>query len=577
MELDTRHQHGWLLFEMPYNSNAQEFEVDFLLSGQINTWFWGYNPFPRFEKDNIYFETETHFLLLDGIIFNKHELMQHQSGSWAQIVLSLFVDDLTKGIDRLRGSFNGFFIDKESSSCFCFTNQTGERAVFYYSGTSRIASSNFNLIFSHLRNGHIPYSLSLLAAQRMLSYGSMLDDTTFFNEVKRLLPGHIIELGNIETPFWYHKFSNTTPAQYTKQEAIDKIDILFRKAVQREFEKDQEYGYTSVVDISGGMDCRMVAFVAKAMGYTNQINISYSQTQSNEFKITKRLSNILGFEFIHYPLDDVSFMMQPEDIIKNNYGLVYYYSITGGRNLLKVLSSQRKLGIEHTGLCGDVYDGSMATHPYHTPPGISKWYKIGKQNKYDVDTETLRKYPNFEMSSFYMYWLLTGLGSHFVRRPFCETYSPFCDVDFLDFVFTIPLEMKVKGHIFRKWANQKYPEACSIPNESTMCKVNVPDWIAQSSRGFRYFWNNPIKKLLYQLHLSKTKNSPNSMNPIEYWYETNKTFQNYVDSYSTKNQVLINSVPAIRQTLDGYFGNGSLREKLLAITVCTVLKTYFYE
>lgn len=35
-----------------------------------------YNPFPKFENDHLFYEDEEKIVLLDGVIFNNHELME---------------------------------------------------------------------------------------------------------------------------------------------------------------------------------------------------------------------------------------------------------------------------------------------------------------------------------------------------------------------------------------------------------------------------------------------------------------------------------------------------------------------
>ena len=88
------------------------------------------------------------------------------------------------------------------------------------------------------------------------------------------------------------------------------IDKTFQRALKRELDKDKEYGYRSLIDISGGMDARTISFVAKALGYKEITNICYSQMNAYERKIAEKLVRELGNDYIFKALDNASLSMR---------------------------------------------------------------------------------------------------------------------------------------------------------------------------------------------------------------------------------------------------------------------------
>lgn len=64
--------------------------------------------------------------------------------------------------------------------------------------------------------------------------------------------------GSKEITQYYSLDNSHVKQDMTAEDAVELIDRYFRQAVKREFDKDKEYGYEHLVDLSGGLDSRMV-------------------------------------------------------------------------------------------------------------------------------------------------------------------------------------------------------------------------------------------------------------------------------------------------------------------------------
>ena len=166
------------------------------------------------------------------------------------------------------------------------------RSFVYHNERNVVIASQFDYIIEHLVSNKISYTFNRDAAYSMLTYGYMCDNRTYANEIIRLMPGECIELANNkikQSVYWKLNKNKYDLLSSTTDEIIDGVDERFRKAVKYEFEKDLEYGYSHVSDMSGGFDARMVTWVAHNMGYSPILNIHYSQSNSNEEKISKQI------------------------------------------------------------------------------------------------------------------------------------------------------------------------------------------------------------------------------------------------------------------------------------------------
>ena len=198
------------------------------------------------------YENKKRIVLLDGVIFNKKQLMGDTYCDWADKYDSL-IDEDDNFMNQLRGSFCGIIIDKANGSITAFTNQSGEHTLYYS------VDSNMCTIFSNIE-------IDEQGCLELLSVGGVLRGSTPYKSINRLTACKKMYFDNSKVSIEnYHKFSSYPETDLTFEECIDKCDILFCQAVRRIFEKNIEYGYKNECDLSGGLDSRMAYFSARKM------------------------------------------------------------------------------------------------------------------------------------------------------------------------------------------------------------------------------------------------------------------------------------------------------------------------
>lgn len=530
-----------------------------------------YNPHFKFKEDKVFYIDDNYVIGLDGIIFNKKSLMEEAKEShWGKTILKLY-QEKEKFFDMLRGSFNGFIYEKKSKKIITYTNHLGDRPLFYYNQNDfKIITSDFNNMVEILKLNNFKYSLSENAVKFMLTYGFMLDDSTYINEVKRLMPGSFIRIKeNIEVENYFRFGEDEVIKGLKEEEIINEIDRLFNNAVKLQMDKDLEYGYKSVLDISGGLDSRTINYVSKKHGYDNIINLSYSQIDSYEERVTEQLVKDLGFDYIYKALDNASFLKDVDKLVNMNYGLSVYCGITGGAQLLEQINCEN-LGIQHTGLLGDVADGTFETEPIQREAIYDGNFRFSKVLSDEIlPKEVLKNYKNQEMFYFYTRGILAGVSTHFIRRNYLETFSPFADVDFLRFSHRIPLDIRLNNKIFKKWLITKYPEATKVVYDKTMCNISASKFEIFLKKLQLKGWD----KLKVTLGLKKEKTN-RGMNPYDYWYKNNKELKLFLDSYYKENIKRVED-EKIKALIEEVYEKGITMDKGCAITVLGAIKAYF--
>ena len=89
-----------------------------------------YSPLPKFENDKLFFEDKEKIVLLDGVIFNKKELLtQYKGEDWRTVYETMYQKDPHEFQNALRGSFCGAVYRKDSRELMLFTNHSGEKTI----------------------------------------------------------------------------------------------------------------------------------------------------------------------------------------------------------------------------------------------------------------------------------------------------------------------------------------------------------------------------------------------------------------------------------------------------------------
>lgn len=520
----------------------------------------------RFQHDHLLVDTDTETVVVDGLILNQKELFdQYQTNDFLQLVLKMRQADQETFFNDFRGPFTGLFFDKNTGKAVVFTNQTGDSAVFYYlSDDIQIFSSNFSILLNYLKENQIVVSLDEKASHWMLTFGYLIDDASFASEIKRLRAGKALYLDNgVWKERRYHKF-RSKDLQITEDEAIINIDELFRQAVKRCFDKDLEYGYKHhLADMSAGMDSRMVNCVAKSLGYGPITNISYSQTGSEEEKLSKKASAMFGNKMIFNALDAHEFIYDIDDLLQGNFGTYLYTGITGGARLLSSLDFS-EFGAEQTGQLGDIAIGTFVKTDDNTvnPDAVRLSHKLPLQ--FDPNPE---QFENLDLYSLYTRGFMGAMSSWFIRKHYTFALSPFIDVDFMEFCYALPVAMR-KGHnLYWKWVKKYYPEALQVPTS----RRPVSTFSKLYRKGLKAW-----RKVFFKIGLAKSRvRSDSSMNPYEYWYDTDPKMRAFFDDYYKENIGLLSTNAKLSKDVETLFASPVVLEKIMALTVLGMAKMIY--
>lgn len=536
-----------------------------------SNYFLKYNTSANFKHDKVNYQDDCHFLILDGMVLNKKKLLEDDAQSnWPQYLIREYQKRGNHFFDVMRGSFYGFLYDKQKNKWVIFSDHISSKPLYFAEYKNHICfANNYVELVNYLKQKNRKVTLNEQAAYLLLTYGYVFEDITITNEIKRLMVGYsaVIDNGKLRVEKFYTLKNN--PTEISEEDAIEEIDKKFKKVVQRAFEKDREYGYKHVATLSGGLDSRMTVWVAHKLGFTNQLNITFSQSDYLDESVAKQIAADLKHEWLFKALDNGNFLKNIDETTKLTGGNVLYYGLAHQMSLYQYINFN-DLGILHSGQLGDVV---LST--FYSSLNPNKQYKFG-DGAYSSELLSAvsgikfkEDYPNEEIFKMYIRGFYGANQGLLCGMKYSETFSPFYDVDFMQFALSIPLKLRFNHHLYKKWIIKKYPEAAKYIWEKEKVPVNYHFWIYIMGRQI------PLKQIPHKI-LSRFGyrkygiNSKNHMNPLEYWYQTNSQLKNYMDCYYRENIHMLDTWPQLKAHCERLYlkTKGSEKIQVLSLLGC---------
>ena len=547
----------------------------------------------KFMDDKIFVDSANLLLVIEGVVLNKKQLIdQYGPGeSFESCIRRMYAVSNETFFNQFRGSFSGLLYDKINDTWLIFTNHIGDKQVFYSELNGYLlVGSEMRFMVETLKANNLPVTLNNTGAYLVLTHGFVIEDHTLVNEVKKLSAGHYLKLDKSGLhEIQYHRFSNQPRKEMTEEEAVEGIDRLFRQAVKRQFDKDLEYGYKHITCLSGGLDSRMTVWVAHQMGYTDQLNTTFSQSNYLDFTIAQQIATDLHHDFLFKALDHGNFIRDIDQVTALTYGNANFFGLAHGKSLYDIIDFE-PFGIVHTGMIGDAIIGTFFKKNEYNPE-----VKIG-EGAYSLelidrlaDYKFKYEYENEEIFCLYTRAFTGANQGMVVFQEHTEAVSPFCDVDFMEFCYSIPLNLRFNHKIYFDWILQKYPGAADYIWEKKRTKIHA---ITNKEPKYMHLFGYKVPSVVDEHFLiwlkgsvlrrlglrkkgakPKTEYIPNSfsMNPIDYWYNNNEDLRVVLNNYWIKYEKLIDDKD-LYSDMHHLFNDCVVLDKLQALSVLSTIK-----
>ena len=328
---------------------------------------------PMFSKDRRY------LLLFNGEIYNSPELRKKSNkknfigNSDTEILLHYLVKYREKALSYLDGMFSFVFYDKIDKKLLIARDRFGIKPLYYYDSEKYlILSSEIKPI---LKYENIKKINNNSVAQFFFKGSMDHKDTTFFDKVRSIEPGHFakIDYKNFKIQKYWNIKNDTKKYNKKIEKEIPELEKLINNSVKKHLLSDYEVG----LFLSGGTDSTALTHLISQNTKRSLKTFTYGFTSEKFFsEITSAKQTVSNLE-----IENHSILVKEEDVINNMDSMVKQLEspftsirLFGMKKLYEAAKSKKiKVIIE-----GDGGDEILGGYDYNYLPFLLDEYKQNK-------------------------------------------------------------------------------------------------------------------------------------------------------------------------------------------------------
>ena len=261
-------------------------------------------------KDNM----NKNIIIFNGEIYNFKELKsdlqslghKFETEGDTEVILKSYNQWGIECLKKLEGMFVFCIWDNKKKQLFIGRDKFGEKPLFYY------FSKKYGFMFSseiksflHVKEIKDELGLNLDSINQYLSLNYLINNKTFFNEIKSLSPASYIILNALNfkkeiliKKYWFLEEYFKKKTKDSFNQASEKIDFLLEKSIKQKMFSNVENG----VFLSGGIDSSAISLKLKKID--NHImsahNILFKEKKFNESADAKIIADYLNINLNHY-------------------------------------------------------------------------------------------------------------------------------------------------------------------------------------------------------------------------------------------------------------------------------------
>lgn len=259
-------------------------------------------------------------IVFNGEIYNYPELRKmceqkrhrFSTQSDTETILHLYEDLGINCVLPLNGMFAFAIYDRRNRCLTLARDRLGIKPLYYAdTGNSLVFASEIKAILCH---PEVSQEIDPIALDHYLTYRYVTGARTIFQNIKKLLPGHILTCRNgyIHTQS-YWKLSFTPGHNKSEQDTADELTDRLEQSIRRQMVSDVPYGAL----LSGGIDSSLiVALMSQASNRpVKTFSIGFEENSYNELDHARQISE-------HFSSDHHELIVRPDpqDLLERTIG-----------------------------------------------------------------------------------------------------------------------------------------------------------------------------------------------------------------------------------------------------------------
>jgi asparagine synthase (glutamine-hydrolysing) len=463
-----------------------------------------FNP----DQQPVYSEDGKIFLVMEGEFYgnepSRGDLIQKgfhfRENSHAEYLVRLYQDQGLALTGLVEGIFIAAILDLNLRKLFIVSDRFGHYPCYY-------AQTKRGFFFAPavkpiLEKSGLDQVIDLTAVAQYFRFQHLLGERTFIEGV-RLLPEASILKYDLDTnqfqidKYWDYDQIPDIREDISFEEAVEETGRLLRRSIGKRSSAD---GPTIGVYLSGGMDSRTILGMIDRQNWPVLHTFTYGHRDCRDVTYSRRIAKSLKAEYHWFDLPDGKWVPEWFDLhLQLTEG---FHSWIHAHGISTAGAARQYIGVNLSGLAGGYLRAGHFVHPtlYDAPDDNARaahlfslftqkttWPSMSEAEEKLLYTREMyaalsdRAFESFldeyQRASHYdprrkgeylqlknpdrrLFWMYPVFF-----RAFMEMRFPYCDYQFLDFLFTLPLEYRAGYRLHRAVLQKESPLLTRIPHD----------------------------------------------------------------------------------------------------------------
>ena len=484
------------------------------------------------EMQPVFNETKTLCIMMDGEIYDYQQFKEDLVSKGhtflinndPEFILHLYEEYRPNFAEKLK-DLNGIFLfaiyDCNRHELIICNDRYGFKPLYLCDRDNYLLFSSE--IKAILQDTCFKRKINLEAMTEFFSFGYVLGDNTLIEGIKLLPPASIFTYSNGKSEInQYWNWNEIKKIDVLDEEQIvDELGRLWLQAVERRVQGNGRIG----AFLSGGLDSRAIVSAIDPK-YRPFHTLTFGKKNCDDYKIAKRVCDKLGLKHHFVEITAERWFSGIEKTVWVTEGLL---NVVHQHSWDAVDKMKEYVDINLNGFAGDlVVGGSYLSKDFVNIKSIDNYVNnvlsnmnegnissaCGNCDYYsntsDICTSSLNSIErevkqNIKTSEDSDYFFLENRVRRFTligtvsSQTKLENRKPFFDNNFIEFIYSLPNEMRLNHYIYNKMLLKFFPETFkSIPWQKTGVPIGKSKIVAEGyylSRRFKLLTNRLLQKM----------------------------------------------------------------------------------